>query len=466
MIKAVLHTYNSNNNIIAVTDENGKRISYKYDGMGQLIRENNPYTNLTTVYSYDKGGNITSAKEYAYTTAAELGTVKKTNTYTYGDSNWKDKLTAYNGKTITYDKIGNPLTYRDSLSFKWKNGRQLASLQNGSSVINYTYNADGVRIGKSGSRAGTFIVSGTQILREINSVATIDYLYDENGSPIGLTYKGKTYYYRKNLQGDIINITDSTGAKVVTYTYNAWGKLMSMTGNMELAVNNPFRYRGYYYDVESGLYYLNSRYYDPQTGRFINAEPNVDYGKFDEGAGLNGYNVFAYCANNPVMFKDDSGEFVISISIGIGSLLTWAAYGIATAVGVGAGVAIGTAVADNIKKAQAFDDAIDQADSKIRRTVKRNSKTRFWEAFTNGRYVSIGRGLTFNQAVNNVKKGKHVFAVTKLEAESVARVAGGKTGRNNKPLPNEIDRGKENIKGYYYHFHTYNRKGGHAFYMF
>ena len=192
-------------------------------------------------------------------------------------------------------------------------------------MINYTYNADGVRIGKSGSRARTFIVSGTQILREINSVATIDYLYDENGSPIGLTYKGTTYYYRKNLQGDIINITDSTGAKVVTYTYNAWGKLMSMTGNMELAVNNPFRYRGYYYDVESGLYYLNSRYYDPQTGRFVNAEPNVDYGKFDEGAGLNGYNVFAYCANNPVMFKDDSGEFVIStavlIGIGIGALI-------------------------------------------------------------------------------------------------------------------------------------------------
>ena len=112
--------------------------------MGQLIRENNPYTNLTTVYSYDKGGNITSAKEYAYTPATELGTVKKTNTYTYGDSNWKDKLTAYNGKTIIYDKIGNPLTYRDSLSFTWKNGRQLASLQNGNSVVDYTYNADGV----------------------------------------------------------------------------------------------------------------------------------------------------------------------------------------------------------------------------------------------------------------------------------------------------------------------------------
>ena len=302
------YTYNSNNNIIAVTDGNGKRISYKYDGMGQLIRENNPYTNLTTVYSYDKGGNITSAKEYAYTTAAELCTVKKTNTYTYGDSNWKDKLTAYNGKTITYDKIGNPLTYRDSLSFTWKNGRQLASLQNGSSVINYTYNADGVRIGKSGSRAGTFIVSGTQILREINSVATIDYLYDENGSPIGLTYKGKTYYYRKNLQGDIINITDSTGAKVVTYTYNAWGKLMSMTGNMELAVNNPFRYRGYYYDVESGFYYLNSRYYDPQTGRFINADSLLGTDGF-----ASYYNLFTYCGNNCVSNYDCNGDFSTTV---------------------------------------------------------------------------------------------------------------------------------------------------------
>ena len=305
--------------------------------MGQLIRENNPYTNLTTVYSYDKGGNITSAKEYAYTTAAELGTVKKTYTYTYEDIHWKDKLTSYNGEAITYDEIGNPLTYRDSLSFAWKNGRQLASLQNGSSVINYTYNADGVRIGKSGSRAGTFIVSGTQILREINSVATIDYLYDENGSPIGLTYKGKTYYYRKNLQGDIINITDSTGAKVVTYTYNAWGKIMSMTGNMELAVNNPFRYRGYYYDVESGLYYLNSRYYDPQTGRFINADaPEILDGGNDH---LLENNLFAYCFNDPVNRFDDSGNW---------SLPNWAKIAIgaaAIAVGVIATAATGGAAA-------------------------------------------------------------------------------------------------------------------------
>ena len=102
--------------------------------------------------------------------------------------------------------------------------------------------ADGVRIGKSGAKTATYTVCGTQILSESSGSNTTYYLYDESGSPVGLTYKGTTYYYRKNLQGDIINITDSTGAKVVTYTYNAWGKIMSMTGNMELAVNNPFRY--------------------------------------------------------------------------------------------------------------------------------------------------------------------------------------------------------------------------------
>ena len=109
-------------------------------------------------------------------------------------------------------------------------------------IINYIYNADGVRIGKSGAKTATYTVCGTQILSESSGSNTTYYLYDESGSPVGLTYKGTTYYYRKNLQGDIINTTDSTGVKAVTYTYNAWGKIMSMTGNTELAVNNPFRY--------------------------------------------------------------------------------------------------------------------------------------------------------------------------------------------------------------------------------
>ena len=176
-------------------------------------------------------------------------------------------------------------------------------------MVDYTYNADGVRIGKSGAKTAAYTVCGTQILSENNGSNTTYYLYDENGSPIGLTYKGKTYYYRKNLQGDIINITDSTGAKVVTYTYNAWGKIMSMTGNMELAVNNPFRYRGYYYDEEIGLYYLNSRYYDPQTGRFINADSQTD-----NNAGLVGFNLYAYCANDSICCYDVHGKSVSAVA--------------------------------------------------------------------------------------------------------------------------------------------------------
>ena len=202
---------------------------------------------------------------------------------------------------------------------------------------------------------------------------------------------------------------------------------MSMTGNMELAVNNPFRYRGYYYDEEIGLYYLNSRYYDLQTGRFVNAEPNVDYGKFDEGAGLNGYNVFAYCANNPVMFKDDSGEFVISISIGIGSLLTWAAYGIATAVGVGAGVAIGTAVGNNIRRSTTYVDT--RSDSKAK------EKDRYKKYIPPSVYYHVTDAVTANKIIFERKiygsrnEAYHVFA-WKFKPDKKAIKLSGARNRN------------------------------------
>ena len=127
-------------------------------------------------------------------------------------------------------------------------------------------------------------------------VDTIVYQIDGNGSVLGFIYNDEVYYYLKNLQGDIVGIADAAGDVVAEYVYDSWGKLINTpTGIGEI---NPLRYRGYYYDVETGLYYLNARYYDPETGRFISADSNL----------AGGLNLFAYCANNPVNLADYNGR--------------------------------------------------------------------------------------------------------------------------------------------------------------
>ena len=131
--------------------------------------------------------------------------------------------------------------------------------------------------------------------------------YDESGSAYAIKWDGSKYYFVKNLQGDVLHILDNMGNVVVSYEYDAWGKVSSVTGSLAdtLGTINPIRYRSYYYDNETGFYYLNSRYYDPQTCRFINADEIVA----GVGRELNGYNLFSYCMNNPVNMTDDSGNW-------------------------------------------------------------------------------------------------------------------------------------------------------------
>jgi RHS repeat-associated protein len=119
------------------------------------------------------------------------------------------------------------------------------------------------------------------------------------------------YYYLLNAQGDVVGLIDSTGALVVQYTYDAWGRLISTTGTLAttLGVNNPLRYRGYVYDTETGLYYLQSRYYNPEMGRFINADSQLT------SRSVTGLNLFAYCNNNPVIYVDTSGQFPWLVTI-------------------------------------------------------------------------------------------------------------------------------------------------------
>ena len=129
----------------------------------------------------------------------------------------------------------------------------------------------------------------------------------------GFSYNGAKYYYIRNLQNDIIGILDNSGVQVVFYTYDSWGKLIRIEGTEKdtIGVLNPFRYRGYYYDTESGFYYLNSRYYDPMVGRFLNADGLID------SRGHVTQNLFQYCGNNFVNYIDSSGKFAIEIASGI-----------------------------------------------------------------------------------------------------------------------------------------------------
>ena len=274
-------------------------------------------------YSYDSFGNITETER-----PNSAGVTVK-NTYSYENSSWRDLLTAYNGHTITYDKIGNPLSYYNGRSYtlRWEMGRQLLSSQVNSRTVYYDYNKDGMRIKKnvSGRYTDRYILDGSKVIgmertKSGSSVKDVyHFMYDEMGNIwLALCYIGGSttpvrYYYRTNAQGDVKQIVDSNYNVVAYYAYDAWGKLLAVldgndnpiTDSSHFANVNPFRYRGYVYDTETGFYYVYSRYYDPEIGRYLNADSVIA----GVGGSVQGYNLFAYCFNNPVNMSDSSGHW-------------------------------------------------------------------------------------------------------------------------------------------------------------
>ena len=225
--------------------------------------------------------------------------------YGYNDGSWGDLLTSYDGQTITYDNIGNPL-FDGIWNYTWEQGRQLASMSNGTTTWDYTYDANGMRTSRSnGTATYRYVYNGGQLSQMTVGGNTLTFTYDANGTPAAVTYNGTVYYYITTLQGDVLMILNADGDIVVDYTYDAWGRLISSSGTMAstLGTINPLRYRGYVYDNETDLYYLQSRYYDPEVGRFINADALVSTGQ-----GILGNNMFAYCGNNPIIYSDDNGN--------------------------------------------------------------------------------------------------------------------------------------------------------------
>ena len=284
--------YDSNGRLVKILDSGSStttRATYGYDQQGQLTSATVGGTRYT--YTYDTAGNIQSKKVGSTTT-----------NYTYGNSAWRDLLTAYNGGSITYSG-GNPTKYYDGSTFTWTQGRRLATAKVGSTNISYTYDMAGVRSSKTvGSTTYDFTTLSGLVTRQTGGGKTIDFVYDENNQPLAMKYNNTLYYYVLNAQGDVVRIVDSSRNTVASYTYDPWGKIISSSGT--LADINPLRYRGYYYDSETGFYYLQSRYYDPEIGRFINAD---SYASTD-ATGLLSTNMFAYCENDPVNKSDPTGE--------------------------------------------------------------------------------------------------------------------------------------------------------------
>ena len=300
------YTYDANGNILTVSDATNIT-SYVYDSANQLIRENNEAEGKTWTYAYDDGGNITEKKEYAFTTGT-LGTVLKTDTYGYSITSWGDLLVSINGQTVTNDDAGNPLS-DGTWTYTWEHGRELMSMTSADKTVTYTYNADGLRVSKTvDGVVHEYVYCGDKLIQETYGTTKLEFSYDAYGNPYTLKYtKGSDtpliYHYVVNLQGDVIRIVNSSGVTRVTYSYDAWGNIIDMTYTSKaLADANPLRYRGYYYDRDTDLYYLQSRYYNPKTGRFLNADAYASTGQ-----GLLGNNMFAYCANNPIAYHDYTG---------------------------------------------------------------------------------------------------------------------------------------------------------------
>ena len=288
------YEYDANNNLTAIKKNGTTLHTYTYDSLGQLTSWYNAATNETTVYEYFKGGNI-----------ASITKGDEVREFLYGIN---DQLTYYNEKFLTYDNVGNPLNYRDLIRLTWKNGRQMATFKLGETLASYDYDENGIRTKKTvNGITTTFQLDGSKIVSENRNGTVQSYFYDENGSVLGITYGGENYYFRKNFRNDVLAILNASGEVVVEYSYDPWGNILAVTGSLAstLGSDNPFRYRGYYYDTESCFYYLNSRYYDAKVCRFVNADTILP----DEGGDIRSYNLYLYCVNNPVNFFDTTGNW-------------------------------------------------------------------------------------------------------------------------------------------------------------
>ena len=331
---------------------NSRSFTYTYDDSGNITKvvtagTSVPKAAASKEYGYDAQGQLATEKNgsgttfgYAYDTAGNIRSITKdgavTKSFGYTNPSWPDLLTSvtangttreiqYEGQTRSDDGVvsgdpisGNPITYYNGkeYTFTWTKGRQLASATVDGKQVSYTYDMSGVRTSKTvnGTTYNYTTLSG-KVMRQTWGNKSLEFVYDDGNQPFAMIYKhGQTtelYYYVLNAQGDVIALLNADGTLAASYNYGAWGNYSvhgadgkKTTDATFIGHINPLRYRGYYYDRETRLYYLQSRYYDFANCRFINADTFAT----TDANGFLSANMFAYCENNPIMRTDEDGE--------------------------------------------------------------------------------------------------------------------------------------------------------------
>ena len=286
------YEYDMNGSLQTVYRDGEKIYDYIYDKNQQLVQYYDYEAGTVSEYLYDSNYNILKSTVFDLS-----GNKIEEKVYEYGEDTTLG-LQKYDGKNIFYDESGNPVKYYNGWEMSWNSGRMLESMTDEENVILYHYNQDGIRIKKTVNDMETeyLLDENNKMMGEKCGEDTIWYLYDSENEISGFEWNREEYYYVKNGEGDIEGIADKDGTVRCMYDYDIWGKLTDMAGDRELGKRNPVRYRGYYYDEETGLYYLNTRYYDSEIKRFLNRDM-LD----------NETNLYQYCYNNPVLYSDENG---------------------------------------------------------------------------------------------------------------------------------------------------------------
>lgn len=337
------YSYDKAGNVTKIESSMGDSHTYTYDERGFLTKED------TTTYNYDSNGNITKVGD---------------TVMTY-DTVIIDKLVKVGNTSITYDTKNplNPSTYGDA-SYAFE-GRRLVSFTKSGKTFTYKYDEQGLRTEKKSNIGAVtkFIYSGNKLITELAPSYQLDFLYDENDMLYGFIKDGTNkYFYIRDFLQNILGIIDGSGNLVVQYKQTAYGKVTVAKDTSNLATINPFRYKGYYFDQESGMYYCHTRYFVPDWCRWLNAD-DINYIKFDS---FYQNHLFAYCGNNPIIGYDPDGTInwksILKIAFSVvvvAALVTVAVVTAGTAVGViaagaaigagaGAAVGLGTGIANSI----------------------------------------------------------------------------------------------------------------------